>query len=96
MLCEKSDEIIILDEPSTGLHEADIEKLIKLFKELINQGHTLIVLEHNLSIIAQADWIIDLGVKGGSLGGKLLFQGYLKNFLNNKNSFTAKYLKEFL
>ncbi|RXJ96322.1 daunorubicin resistance protein DrrC [Malaciobacter molluscorum] len=96
MLCEKSDEIIILDEPSTGLHEADIEKLIKLFKELINQGHTLIVLEHNLSIIAQADWIIDLGVKGGSLGGKLLFQGYLKNFLNNENSFTVKYLKEFL
>ncbi|RXJ88051.1 ATP-binding cassette domain-containing protein [Arcobacter sp. CECT 8985] len=96
MLSENTDEIIILDEPSTGLHEADIENLIKLFNVLIKQGHTLIVLEHNLSIISQADWIIDLGLKGGSLGGKLLYQGYLKNFLNNENSFTAKYLKEFL
>lgn len=94
MLSENTDEIIILDEPSTGLHEADIENLIKLFKELINQEHTLIVLEHNLSIISQADWIVDLGPKGGNLGGKLLFQGYLKNFLNTKNSFTAQYLKD--
>ena len=95
MLSENIDKIIILDEPSTGLHEADIENLIKLFNVLIKQGHTLIVLEHNLSIISQANWIIDLGPKGGSLGGKLLFQGYLKNFLNIKNSFTAKYLKDF-
>ncbi|MGB5920168.1 ATP-binding cassette domain-containing protein [Arcobacter sp.] len=96
MLSENTDEIIILDEPSTGLHEADIENLIKLFNDLINQGHTLIVLEHNLLIISQANWIIDLGLKGGNLGGKLLYQGYLKNFLNNENSFTAKYLKDFL
>lgn len=96
MLTNKSSDIVILDEPSTGLHESDIDSLITLFHELIAQGNTLIVLEHNLSIICQADWIIDLGPKGGDLGGKLLFQGYPVDFVECHNSYTAKHLRRFL
>lgn len=77
MLGKKKAGIIILAEPSTGLHEADIDKMLTLFKQLLDEGNTLIVLEHNLSIISRADWIIDLGPKGGDLGGRLMFQGYL-------------------
>ncbi|MBU5307943.1 excinuclease ABC subunit UvrA [Clostridioides mangenotii] len=96
MLTKKSSEIIILDEPSTGLHESDIDNLLTLFHELIEEGNTLIVLEHNLSIISQADWIIDLGPKGGNLGGNLLFQGYPLDFINCENSYTASNLRRFL
>ncbi|MFD1908027.1 hypothetical protein ACFSQ7_34700 [Paenibacillus rhizoplanae] len=64
---------MILDEPSTGLHEADIDNLIALFNKLLDKDRTLIVLEHNLSIISQAQWIIDMGLGGGSLGGKVIF-----------------------
>ena len=96
MLSEKSSDIIILDEPTTGLHEADIDRLIGLIHELIRDGKTLIIIEHNLSIISEADWIIDLGPKGGSLGGKLIFQGYPLDFINCENSYTAKHLRRFL
>lgn len=96
MLTNKTHGIIILDEPSTGLHESDIDNLIVLFHKLLAEGNTLIVLEHNLSIINQADWIIDLGPKGGSLGGNLLFQGYPLDFINFKESYTASNLRRFL
>ncbi|GKQ42406.1 excinuclease ABC subunit A [Companilactobacillus sp. RD055328] len=96
MLSKKISQIIILDEPSTGLHESDIDNLINLFHELINDDNTLIVLEHNLSIISQSDWIIDLGPKGGAQGGKLLYQGYPVDFIDDNNSYTAKYLREFI
>lgn len=96
LLSTKTQNIIILDEPSTGLHENDIKKLIKLFIQILNEGNTLIVLEHNLSIISQAEWVIDLGSKGGNLGGKLLFQGYLCDFINSKKSLTAQHLKRYL
>ncbi|MCH4168308.1 MAG: excinuclease ABC subunit UvrA [Streptococcaceae bacterium] len=96
MLSQKSSEIIILDEPSTGLHESDIDNLIALINELVTDGNTLIILEHNLSIISQADWIIDLGPKGGSLGGNLLFQGYPIDFLKCHKSYTANHLRKFI
>lgn len=96
MLSKKTSEIIILDEPTTGLHEEDIDNLLMLIKNLVSRGNTLIIIEHNLSVISHADWIIDLGEKGGNLGGKLLFQGYLVDFLKSKNSYTAKYLRRFL
>lgn len=96
LLVKKVSNIIILDEPSTGLHESDIDNLVALFNQLIKEGNTLIVLEHNLSIISQADWIIDLGPKGGTLGGKLLFQGRPSTFINSNNSYTAKHLVRFL
>lgn len=96
MLLNSTSEIIILDEPTTGLHESDIENLMNLIHELIYEGNSLIVIEHNLSVISGADWIIDLGPKGGKLGGKLMFQGYPIDFINNEDSYTAKHLNEFI
>jgi excinuclease UvrABC ATPase subunit len=93
MLSKKIEEIIILDEPTTGLHEADIDKLMTLVRDLVSDGNTLIIIEHNLSVISQADWIIDLGPKGGNLGGKLIFQGYPIDFMKCRDSYTAKHLR---
>lgn len=96
MLLNNTSEIIILDEPTTGLHESDIDNLMNLIHELIRQGYTLIIIEHNLSVISEADWIIDLGPKGGNLGGKLIFQGYPIDFIKCKNSYTALHLRQFV
>ncbi len=96
MLLNNTSEIIILDEPTTGLHESDIDNLMSLIHKLINEGNSLIVIEHNLSVISGADWIIDLGPKGGNLGGKLMFQGYPIDFIKCKKSYTAKHLNKFI
>ncbi|MDY3007317.1 ATP-binding cassette domain-containing protein [Anaerococcus porci] len=96
MLLNNISEIIILDEPTTGLHESDIENLMNLMHELIRKGYTLIIIEHNLSVISKADWIIDLGPKGGKLGGKLMFQGYPIDFIKYRNSYTAEHLRQFI
>lgn len=96
MLSKKIEGIIILDEPTTGLHEADIDKLMDLVHDLVRVGNTLIIIEHNLSVISQADWIIDLGPKGGNLGGKLLFQGYPIDFIRCTESYTSKNLIKFV
>lgn len=93
---EKQANLFILDEPSTGLHEEDVDHLLELLQKLKKQGKTLIVLEHNLTIISQADWIIDMGPRGGSLGGKVLFQGYPADLLKTKESFTGTHLKKYL
>lgn len=95
MLLNNTSETIILDEPTTGLHESDIDNLMSLIQELIRKGYTLIIIEHNLSVISQADWIIDLGPKGGKLGGKLMFQGCPTDFIQCRDSYTAKHLREF-
>ena len=87
--------ILILDEPSTGLHEFDIKSLLKLFDLILSEGKTLIVIEHNLSIMCHADWIIDMGPEGGKQGGEVLHMGYLAGLLLNKKSFTAKCLTEY-
>jgi len=91
-----TDTIIVLDEPSTGLHPIDNEKLLSFFDELVNAGNTLIVIEHNLDIIAQADWIIDIGPGAGKLGGTIVFEGTVENLLSAKHSDTATYLKKHL
>ncbi|MFM9413032.1 ATP-binding cassette domain-containing protein [Peptococcus simiae] len=96
MLSKEIEGIIILDEPTTGLHEADIDKLMTLVRELVSDGNTLIIIEHNLSVISQADWIVDLGPKGGNLGGELLFQGYPIDFIRCKESYTSKNLIKFV
>ncbi|RJQ24429.1 excinuclease ABC subunit UvrA [Candidatus Parcubacteria bacterium] len=88
-------EFYILDEPTSGLHFADIEKLMKLLNRLIDNGNTVLVIEHNLSIIQQADWIIDLGPEGGEQGGQIIFQGSPKELIKCTNSYTGKYLKEY-
>lgn len=91
-----TDKIIVLDEPSTGLHPIDNEKLLSFFDELVRQGNTLIVIEHNLDIIAQADWIIDIGPGAGKAGGTIVFEGTVENLLSDKHSATSAYLKKHL
>lgn len=86
--------LFIFDEPTTGLHFHDINKLIGSFNALIENGHTVIVIEHNLDLIKVADYIIDLGKEGGKKGGDLLFQGIPENLVKVKNSYTAFYLKD--
>ena len=85
-----------MDEPSTGLHMADINNLISLMNRLVDQKSTLIVIEHNLDIICQADWIIDLGPYAGHKGGNVLFSGLTENLLKCKDSITARYLTDHL
>ena len=84
--------LFLFDEPTTGLHFHDIGNLIKALNALIEKGHTVIVIEHNLEVIKCADWIIDLGPEGGDEGGDLVFNGTPENLLKNKHSYTAKYL----
>ncbi|RXJ45918.1 excinuclease ABC subunit UvrA [Gelidibacter gilvus] len=86
--------LFIFDEPTTGLHFHDIKKLLKSFQALIEQGHSIIVIEHNLELIKCADYIIDLGPEGGDRGGKLVAAGTPEELVKNKNSVTGKYLKE--
>ncbi len=85
--------IYILDEPTTGLHFADIEKLLVVLKRLVIKGNTVIVIEHNLDFIKQADWIIDLGPEGGDAGGQIIFSGSVEQIKKCKKSYTGKFLK---
>ena len=88
--------LFILDEPTTGLHFADIELLLNVLERLKKQGNTVVVIEHNLDVIKTADWIIDLGPEGGSDGGNIVAQGTPENVSKIKESFTGFYLKEIL
>ncbi len=83
----------IFDEPTTGLHFDDIVKLMAAFNALIENGHTVVIIEHNLDVIKCADWLIDLGPVGGKEGGHVMYQGPTKGILKSKKSVTAKYLK---
>jgi excinuclease UvrABC ATPase subunit len=89
----KKGKIYILDEPTTGLHPSDIEKLMELFNFLVDKENTIIVIEHNLDVIKQADWIIDIGPNGGKNGGELVFQGTPDDMINYGNTLTAKCLR---
>ncbi len=90
----KDKALFIFDEPTTGLHFHDIKKLLKSFNALIDKGHSIIVIEHNIELIKCADYIIDLGLEGGKNGGKLIFQGTPEKLARNKESYTSKYLAE--
>lgn len=90
----KEPVLFIFDEPTTGLHFHDINKLLKAFNALIEIGHTVVVIEHNIDVIKCADWIVDLGPKGGDEGGHLVFEGTPENLIKHPKSLTAKYLKE--
>jgi len=90
----KEKTVFIFDEPTTGLHFHDIKKLLASFYALLERGHTVIVVEHNLDLIKCADYIIDLGPEGGENGGKVLAEGTPEEVVKSKESFTAKYLKE--
>ena len=84
----------IFDEPTTGLHFHDIRKLLDALNALVEKGHTVLVVEHNMEVIKSADWVIDLGPEGGKLGGHLVFQGTPEGLAEVKGSFTAPFLKE--
>ncbi len=90
----KEKTLFIFDEPTTGLHFHDIKKLLASFYALLDKGHTLIVVEHNIDLIKCADYIIDLGQDGGSKGGKIMAQGTPEVVAKNKKSYTAQYLKD--
>ena len=86
----------ILDEPTTGLHFADVDKLLNVLQRLVDRGNTVLVIEHNLEVIKNADYIIDLGPDGGDKGGEMIFSGTPEELVKNKTSHTARYLKDFL
>ena len=88
--------LYLLDEPSIGLHSEDIAKLAKIFQELADKGNTLIMVEHNLDLMAASDKVIDIGQDAGEKGGELIAQGTPEEVALNKRSYTAKYLKEHL
>lgn len=88
--------VYILDEPTTGLHIADVHRLIDVLQQLVDTGNTVVVIEHNLDLIKTADHIIDLGPEGGDMGGTVIAEGTPEEVAKNENSFTGQYLKPFL
>jgi excinuclease ABC subunit A len=88
--------LYILDEPTTGLHFADIQLLLNVLHKLRDNGNTIVVIEHNLDVIKTSDWIIDLGPEGGSGGGQIIASGTPQQISKNKDSFTGQYLKKIL
>ncbi len=88
--------LYILDEPTTGLHFHDVKKLLQVLQELVDQGNTVVVIEHNLEVIKTADWIVDLGPEGGDGGGEVIATGTPENVAKNAGSYTGQYLKALL
>ncbi len=86
--------VYLLDEPTTGLHFADVQKLLNVLHQLVEQNNTVILIEHNLDVIKNADWLIDLGPEGGEYGGEIIAEGTPQAVAKNPNSFTGKYLAE--
>jgi len=85
--------VYILDEPTTGLHFADVEKLLRVLRLLVQKGNSVFVIEHNLDVIKNSDYIIDLGPEGGDAGGKIVAKGTVRDIAASKSSYTAEYLK---
>ena len=90
------DTVYILDEPTTGLHFADIQRLLDVLHRLTDHGNTVIVIEHNLDVIKTADWIIDLGPEGGEAGGYVIAAGSPEDVIGIDESYTGNYLKELI
>jgi len=88
----KEGSVYVLDEPTTGLHMSDIAHLLGIMNRLVDSGNSVIVIEHNLDVIRNADWIIDMGPEGGSRGGEVVFAGTPRDLLGVTDSLTAKHL----
>src|SRR5439155_2775504 len=86
----------VLDEPTTGLHFADIERLLRVLQTLVDRGNTVVVIEHNLDVLKTADHIIDLGPEGGDRGGELVAQGTPEEVAATSRSYTGQYLRPYL
>ena len=93
---EAGKSVYILDEPTTGLHLDDIRKLLYVLKVLVSRGNSVFVIEHNLDVVKNADWIIDLGPGGGENGGNVVAAGTVSDIIKEKNSYTGQYLKKHL
>ena len=89
----KKGSIYVMDEPTTGLHMSDVGNLLAIMNRLVEDGNSVIVIEHNLDVIKNADWIIDLGPEAGHQGGKVIFEGTPQQLLNAKHSLTGAYLR---
>jgi len=88
--------VYILDEPTTGLHFADVQKLLEVLNRLVKLGNTIIIIEHNMDVIKNSDWIIDLGPEGGDGGGTIVATGTPEQVAQNPRSYTGQYLKRIL
>jgi excinuclease ABC subunit A len=88
--------LILLDEPTTGLHFADIKKLLEVLHQLVDLGNSVLVIEHQLDVVKTADWVIDLGPEGGDEGGYIVAEGTPEDIVASETSYTGKYLKELL
>jgi excinuclease ABC subunit A len=86
--------LYILEEPTIGLHLSDVERLIELLHRLVDKGHTVVVIEHHLDVIADADYLVEIGPNGGDAGGELLYQGAVEGIKQTKASVTAPFLKD--
>ena len=92
----KKGNIYILDEPTTGLHMADIERLLEVINRLVDGENTVIVIEHNLDVIKNADWVIDMGPEGGSKGGEIIAEGTPEEIIRVDESYTGQFLENIL
>ncbi|MDO7743645.1 MAG: excinuclease ABC subunit A, partial [Pedobacter sp.] len=93
---QRGNTLYILDEPTTGLHPSDVEQLMTQLNHLVDQGNTIIVVEHDMHVISASDWVIEIGPEAGEKGGKVVTYGIPADFALNKNSRTAPYLLKYL
>jgi excinuclease ABC subunit A len=91
---QEGNNLFIFDEPTTGLHMADVDLLLMTFGKLLSQGHSIIVIEHNLDLIQRADFIIDLGPEGGEEGGRIVAEGDLQAIIASQQSYTGQFLRQ--
>lgn len=95
-LDRSSNILVILDEPTTGLHFEDIQKLLKVLMDLLDSGNTVVVIEHNLDVIKTADWVIDPGPEGGDQGGEIVTEGTPEDVARHEWSYTGRFLRKYL
>ena len=88
--------LFILEEPTIGLHMADVRRLVEVLQRLVEAGHSVIVIEHNLDFIAEADWVVDLGPEGGAAGGHIVAEGTPEQVAKVRSSHTGRFLRKLL
>ncbi len=94
MIVAEAGRLFLFDEPTTGLHSSDVDQLIKTFRDLIERGNSVVVIEHNLQLIEAADYVIDLGPEGGDAGGEVVAAGTPQEISANPQSITGRYLSQ--
>ena len=95
-LTPRTSNLFILEEPTIGLHMSDVHRLVEVLQRLVDSGHSVIVIEHNLDLICEADWVIDLGPEGGAAGGRIVAEGTPEAIAKTKGSHTGRFLRQML